>query len=90
MVLGAKGRNTLGVRLGSTVHGVLHHADGNVVVVHPKGVHGARRDADGQIVIEQLRTAPERRSRRSASSPGTSKTSESTSRAVSSTTGNDG
>ncbi|WP_394251862.1 universal stress protein [Arthrobacter pityocampae] len=33
VVLGAKGRNTLGVRLGSTVHAVLHHADGNVVVV---------------------------------------------------------
>ncbi|MBG6226061.1 nucleotide-binding universal stress UspA family protein [Arthrobacter sp. CAN_A2] len=33
VVLGAKGRNTLGTRLGSTVHAVLHHADGNVVVV---------------------------------------------------------
>ncbi|WP_104165040.1 universal stress protein [Arthrobacter sp. SX1312] len=33
VVLGAKGRNTLGVRLGSTVHAVLHHASGNVVVV---------------------------------------------------------
>ncbi|MFJ6281373.1 universal stress protein [Arthrobacter subterraneus] len=33
VVLGAKGRNTLGVRLGSTVHAVLHHAQGNVVVV---------------------------------------------------------
>lgn len=33
VVLGAKGRNTLGLRLGSTVHGVLHHAQGNVVVV---------------------------------------------------------
>lgn len=33
VVLGAKGRNTLGLRLGSTVHAVLHHAQGNVVVV---------------------------------------------------------
>ncbi|AUZ88301.1 universal stress protein [Arthrobacter sp. MDT1-48-3] len=33
VVLGAKGTNTLGVRLGSTVHAVLHHARGNVVVV---------------------------------------------------------
>ncbi|MFJ6003807.1 universal stress protein [Arthrobacter sp. NPDC092385] len=32
-VLGAKGSNTLGARLGSTVHAVLHHARGNVVVV---------------------------------------------------------
>ncbi|WP_247826163.1 universal stress protein [Arthrobacter antioxidans] len=33
VVLGAKGGNTLGIRLGSTVHAVLHHAGGNVVVV---------------------------------------------------------
>ena len=33
VVLGAKGNNTLGARLGSTVHAVLHHAQGNVVVV---------------------------------------------------------
>ncbi|GAA1336584.1 universal stress protein [Arthrobacter roseus] len=33
VVLGAKGRNTLGARLGSTVHAVLHHAQGNVIVV---------------------------------------------------------
>lgn len=33
VVMGAKGNNTLGVRLGSTVHAVLHHARGNVVVV---------------------------------------------------------
>lgn len=33
VVLGAKGRNTLGARLGSTVHAVLHHAEGNVIVV---------------------------------------------------------
>jgi nucleotide-binding universal stress UspA family protein len=33
VVLGAKGRNTLGARLGSTVHAVLHHAKGNVIVV---------------------------------------------------------
>ncbi len=33
VVLGAKGRNTLGARLGSTVHAVLHHARGNVLVV---------------------------------------------------------
>ncbi|MHA7209931.1 universal stress protein [Arthrobacter sp. MDT1-65] len=33
VVLGAKGRNTLGARLGSTVHAVLHHATGNVIVV---------------------------------------------------------
>lgn len=33
IVLGAKGRNTLGARLGSTVHAVLHHAKGNVMVV---------------------------------------------------------
>lgn len=33
VVLGAKGRNTLGARLGSTVHAVLHHAHGNVLVV---------------------------------------------------------
>ncbi|MFJ6003828.1 universal stress protein [Arthrobacter sp. NPDC092385] len=33
VVMGAKGKNTLGVRLGSTVHAVLHHARGNVVVV---------------------------------------------------------
>jgi nucleotide-binding universal stress UspA family protein len=33
VVLGAKGSNTLGARLGSTVHAVLHHARGNVVVV---------------------------------------------------------
>ena len=33
VVLGAKGRNTLGARLGSTVHAVLHHARGNVIIV---------------------------------------------------------
>jgi nucleotide-binding universal stress UspA family protein len=33
VVLGAKGRNTLGARLGSTVHAVLHHTKGNVLVV---------------------------------------------------------
>ncbi len=33
IVLGAKGNNTLGARLGSTVHAVLHHTKGNVVVV---------------------------------------------------------
>jgi nucleotide-binding universal stress UspA family protein len=33
VVLGAKGNNTLGARLGSTVHAVLHHANGNVLVV---------------------------------------------------------
>ncbi|MFC3299203.1 universal stress protein [Arthrobacter agilis] len=33
VVLGAKGNNTLGARLGSTVHAVLQHAEGNVVVV---------------------------------------------------------
>ncbi|MHA7209193.1 universal stress protein [Arthrobacter sp. MDT1-65] len=33
VVLGAKGDNTLGARLGSTVHAVLHHAKGNVLVV---------------------------------------------------------
>jgi nucleotide-binding universal stress UspA family protein len=33
VVLGAKGNNTLGARLGSTVHAVLHHAQGNVLVV---------------------------------------------------------
>ncbi|WP_104168998.1 universal stress protein [Arthrobacter sp. SX1312] len=33
VVLGAKGTNTLGARLGSTVHAVLHHARGNVIVV---------------------------------------------------------
>ncbi|WP_247826768.1 universal stress protein [Arthrobacter antioxidans] len=33
VVLGAKGRNTLGARLGSTVHAVLHHSKGNVIVV---------------------------------------------------------
>ena len=33
VVLGAKGRNTLGARLGSTVHAVLHHATTNVVVI---------------------------------------------------------
>ncbi|MDQ0734872.1 universal stress protein [Arthrobacter agilis] len=33
IVLGAKGSNTLGARLGSTVHAVLHHTRGNVVVV---------------------------------------------------------
>lgn len=33
VVLGAKGNNTLGARLGSTVHAVLHHAHGNVLVV---------------------------------------------------------
>ncbi|WDF31859.1 universal stress protein [Arthrobacter agilis] len=33
VVLGAKGTNTLGARLGSTVHAVLHHAHGNVLVV---------------------------------------------------------
>jgi nucleotide-binding universal stress UspA family protein len=33
VVLGAKGRNTLGARLGSTVHAVLHHTKGNVIVV---------------------------------------------------------
>lgn len=33
IVLGAKGNNTLGARLGSTVHAVLHHAHGNVLVV---------------------------------------------------------
>jgi nucleotide-binding universal stress UspA family protein len=33
VVLGAKGSNTLGARLGSTVHAVLHHAQGNVIVV---------------------------------------------------------
>lgn len=33
VVMGAKGKNTLGVRLGSTVHAVLHHSHGNVVVV---------------------------------------------------------
>lgn len=33
VVLGAKGNNTLGARLGSTVHAVLHHASGNVIVV---------------------------------------------------------
>jgi nucleotide-binding universal stress UspA family protein len=33
VVLGAKGENTLGARLGSAVHAVLHHAQGNVVVV---------------------------------------------------------
>ncbi len=33
VVIGAKGHSTLGVRLGSTVHAVLHHAEGNVVVV---------------------------------------------------------
>jgi hypothetical protein len=42
VVLGAKGRNTLGARLGSTVHAVLHHARGKASqpsrrtgVVHP-------------------------------------------------------
>lgn len=34
VVLGAKGSNTLGARLGSTVHAVLHHAQGNVMIVH--------------------------------------------------------
>ncbi|MDQ0735086.1 universal stress protein [Arthrobacter agilis] len=33
VVLGAKGNNTLGARLGSTVHAVLHHAQGSVLVV---------------------------------------------------------
>ncbi|PPB48391.1 universal stress protein [Arthrobacter pityocampae] len=33
VVLGAKGRNTLGARLGSTVHAVLHHTTSNVIVV---------------------------------------------------------
>jgi nucleotide-binding universal stress UspA family protein len=33
VVLGAKGNNTLGARLGSTVHAVLHHAYGNVLVI---------------------------------------------------------
>ncbi|MEC5200954.1 nucleotide-binding universal stress UspA family protein [Arthrobacter sp. PL16] len=33
VVLGAKGNNTLGARLGSAVHAVLHHAQGNVIVV---------------------------------------------------------
>ncbi|MHA7239171.1 universal stress protein [Arthrobacter sp. TMS1-12-1] len=33
VVIGAKGTNTLGARLGSTVHAVLHHARGNVLVV---------------------------------------------------------
>lgn len=33
IVLGAKGNNTLGARLGSTVHAVLHHSHGNVLVV---------------------------------------------------------
>lgn len=33
VVLGAKGNNTLGARLGSAVHAVLHHAHGNVLVV---------------------------------------------------------
>ncbi|THJ67464.1 universal stress protein [Arthrobacter echini] len=33
VVLGAKGRNTIGARLGSAVHAVLHHAKGNVIVV---------------------------------------------------------
>ncbi|MHA7279506.1 universal stress protein [Arthrobacter sp. MDT2-2] len=33
VVIGAKGHSTLGVRLGSTVHAVLHHAQGNVIVV---------------------------------------------------------
>ncbi|MBG6226487.1 nucleotide-binding universal stress UspA family protein [Arthrobacter sp. CAN_A2] len=33
VVLGAKGTNTLGARLGSTVHAVLHHAHCNVIVV---------------------------------------------------------
>jgi nucleotide-binding universal stress UspA family protein len=33
VVLGAKGNNTLGARLGSTVHAVLHHAQGNILVV---------------------------------------------------------
>ncbi|AUZ89000.1 universal stress protein [Arthrobacter agilis] len=33
VVLGAKGTNTLGARLGSSVHAVLHHARGNVLVV---------------------------------------------------------
>ncbi len=33
VVLGAKGRNTVGARLGSAVHAVLHHAKGNVIVV---------------------------------------------------------
>ncbi|MBG6190660.1 nucleotide-binding universal stress UspA family protein [Arthrobacter sp. CAN_A212] len=33
VVLGAKGRNTLPVRLGSTVHAVLHYAQGTTVIV---------------------------------------------------------
>ncbi len=33
VVLGAKGTNTLGARLGSAVHAVLHHAEGNVLIV---------------------------------------------------------
>lgn len=33
VVLGAKGRNTLDVRLGSTVHAVLHYDQGNTIIV---------------------------------------------------------
>ncbi|MHA7220328.1 universal stress protein [Arthrobacter sp. MDT1-48-3] len=33
VVLGAKGRNTIGARLGSTVHAVLHHSTTNVLIV---------------------------------------------------------
>lgn len=33
VVLGAKGYTTIGARLGSMVHAVLHHAPGNVLVV---------------------------------------------------------
>jgi nucleotide-binding universal stress UspA family protein len=33
VVLGAKGRNTIGARLGSTVHAVLHHSTTNVFIV---------------------------------------------------------
>ncbi len=33
VVLGAKGHNTLDVRLGSTVHAVLHYAQGNTIIV---------------------------------------------------------
>lgn len=37
LVMGAKGANGLGVRLGSTVHAVLHHSVGNVIIWRGSG-----------------------------------------------------
>ncbi|MHA7262189.1 universal stress protein [Arthrobacter sp. TMN-37] len=46
LVLGAKGADGLGVRLGSTVHAVLHHSKGNVIIWRGTEGRGPNRRGD--------------------------------------------